>query len=485
MDLSASGDNALDTILGGGFPVRSVNVVAGAPGSGKTLFTLQMLFALARRGQKCLYFTTLSEPALKLVRYIQGFSFFDAALLESRIRFLDLSTTLRAKGVEDAVAELTAHVEEEEPAFVVIDSFKALGELIPNPVLHRTLVHDLAVQMAAWGSTTFLVGEYTEGDITAFPEFAIADGIVVLENRHADLTAVRGLEIRKLRGMNYITGRHFFDITPQGLAFHPRVRAPDRLGEADLSDRVPFGISGLDELVDGGAPRGSTTVVQGGTGTGKTLLGLQFLVEGARRGERGVLVSLEETSSELRAIAGGFGFDLRALEESKLLVMRYESPVELSTDRFLNMIREEVAATGAKRVVLDSLTSMALGVPSERRLKELVYATTKHLRALGATVVMTMEIPDLLGSALITGHGISFAADNLIQLRYVEAGGRLSRALIVIKVRGVKHSTELRALDIGSSGMCISEPFTDQRGVLSGIVPAHAKAQTSEGSGAK
>lgn len=470
-----TGDQALDGILGGGFPVRSVNVIAGSPGSGKTILTLQLLFHLARQGKRCLYVTTLSEPAIKLVRYMQVFSFFDAGLLEDKLRFVDLSSSLREGGAEEALAALAARVEEEEPAAVAIDSFKALGDLIPDAVRHRALVHDLAVQMAAWGSTTFLVGEYTEADLELWPDFAIADGILLLGTRRMDYTAVRELEIRKLRGMGYVTGRHFFEITPAGMAFHPRVRAPTQVVGADLSDRVALGVPGLDALVDGGIPRRSATVVQGGTGTGKTLLGLHFLVEGARRGERGVLVSLEETPDELRAVAAGFGLDLRGAEASGQIAVRYESPVELSTDRFLNELLRTITSVGAKRVVLDSLTSMALGVYSERRFKELVHATTKHLRALGATLLMTMEIPELLGTAQISGHGISFATDNLFQLRYIEAEGRLARALLVIKTRGVKHSTELRTLEITPAGLRVGDAFPDQRGVLTGRMPPEAR----------
>ncbi len=176
-------------------------------------------------------------------------------------------------------------------------------------------------------------------------------------------------------------------------------------------------VDGLDKMLGGGLPRASATVLQGATGTGKTLLGLQFLIEGARRGEPGILFTLEETPDQLRAIAQGFGWDLRPMEERGLLTLSYASPVELSTDWFLDRVRQQVGQGGARRAVLDSLTSMALGVLSERRLKELVYAFTKHFRSLGVTLTMNMEIAELLGSAQISGYGISFAADNVIQLK--------------------------------------------------------------------
>src|SRR6266545_829533 len=175
-----TGSAALDAILGGGIPAGSVTVVAGEPGSGKTVFTLQTLFHHARQGKKCLYFTTLSEPALKVIRYMQLFSFFDTRLIEQRIVFADLGSTLRRDGVDKVLAQMIERVESEEPDLVAIDSFKAIHDLFPSAGQGRMFVYDLAVAMAAWGATTLLVGEYTPEDIGVSPEFAIADGIVRL-----------------------------------------------------------------------------------------------------------------------------------------------------------------------------------------------------------------------------------------------------------------------------------------------------------------
>jgi circadian clock protein KaiC len=247
-------------------------------------------------------------------------------------------------------------------------------------------------------------------------------------------------------------------------------------GEAiSPSDRVSSGVAGLDTMLGGGVPRASATVVQGATGTGKTLLAMHFLLDGARRGEAGIHFTMEETPDQLRGIAQGFGWDLPALEERKLVTLAYVSPVELSTDAFLNRARQQVKQLGARRAVLDSLTSMALGVASERRFKELVYAMTKHFRALGVTLQMNMEIAELLGSAQISGYGISFAADNVIQLKYIEANGELDRGIFVLKARGVRHATQVRAMTFGADGIKVGSRFQGARGVLTGLPVAHSK----------
>ena len=466
----ATGSADFDRILGGGLPVRSINLIAGEPGTGKTLLALQMIFHLARQGRKCLYLTTLSEPSLKLVGYMQQFSFFDQSLVDRSVVFTDIGSVIRGKDAEAILTEITTRVERQEPAVVIVDSFKAVRELVQQSEV-RTFVYDLAVHMAGWGTATLLVGEYSDAEIATNSEFAIADGIIRLMNRHQELTAVREVEVLKLRGADYVTGRHFFEIGPAGLTFFPRVRSPDAVPTEAISpgERASTGVAGLDAMLGGGLPRASATVVQGGTGTGKTLLAMHFLLEGARRGEPGIHFTMEETPDQLRGIADGFGWDLRAFEQRKLLTLAYVSPVELSTDAFLDRARQQVQHLGARRAVLDSLTSMALGVISERRFKELVYAMTKHFRALGVTLDMNMAIAELLGSAQISGYGVSFAADNVIQLKYVEANGGLDRGIFVLKARGVRHATEVRVMSLGADGIKVGSRFQGARGVLTGL----------------
>jgi circadian clock protein KaiC len=483
----SSGSPALDRILGGGFPTRSVTVICGPPGTGKTIFTLQMMFHLAKQGRRGIYFTTLSEPALKLIRYMQLFPFFDVSLLDNRITFVDLGSVMRADGVERALATARERVEHDDPEVVAIDSFRVLHDFLHDPARGRACVHDLAVHLASWGATTLLVGEYQPHELAVYPEFAIADGIVRLTNEAEGLTAVRGLEVVKLRGANYLTGRHFFEIGPGGLTFYPRVTAPGLQPEdATLaSDRVPIGVDGLDDLLRGGLPGASATVVQGATGTGKTLLGLHFLLDGARRGEPGVLFTLEETPDQLRGIAGRFGWDLPALEAQGSLILHHISPVELSPDRFLAEARALLERAGTRRAVIDSLSSLALGVQSERRFRELVYALVKHFRSMGVTLLMQMEVTELLGSAQLGGRGVSSTADNVILLRYVEVQGRLDRAIAVLKARGVDHLMELRRAVIGERGLRVGPPFEDLRGVLTGIpvqeVARRARARRGKG----
>ena len=470
----STGSAPLDAILGGGLPERSLSVIAGEPGVGKTVFALQLVFHHARQNKRAVFFTTLSEPALKLIRYMQQFAFFDAELLKERVAFVDLGSALLAEGPGQALEVVKQHIERLEPELVVIDSFKAIHDLLEqNGPISRRVVYELAVWLAAWGATSVLVGEYSRDEIARLPEFAIADGIIRLASEPQEFTSFRQIEILKLRGANYVTGRHFFEMSRHGLTFFPRVRAPEFRDDGAVAtrERVTTGLAGLDAAFDGGLLRSSTTLVEGGTGTGKTLLGLRFLLAGVEQGEPGVHFGLEETPDQLRGFGAAFGWDLVGAEAAGRLRLSYTSPVELSTDRYLDRARQEVADLGARRVVLDGLSSLALGVPSERRFKELVYAAAKHFRALNATVYMTLEIEELLGSSHLTGGGISSLVDNVILLRYVEVQDRLERAVVALKARGSAHDNAIRHFSIDANGPHVGGLFGEVRGALSGAVP--------------
>jgi len=202
--------------------------------------------------------------------------------------------------------------------------------------ISRSFVYNLVTQTAGWGVTTLLVGEYLPDEFSKYAEFAIADGILRLGAEKQELTSVRQVEVLKLRGMNYISGIHFLEISEKGVFVFPRVRAPKQedVPRVEKPEIVSTGVDGLDELFGGGIQRIGSTVLQGASGSGKTILSLQFLLAGARKGEKGILFTLEETPDQLRTIATSLGWDLSEMERKGLLVISYISPVELSTDRY-------------------------------------------------------------------------------------------------------------------------------------------------------
>lgn len=476
-----TGVPALDDILNGGLARHSVNVIAGPPGTGKTILAQQIVFQNARRDAQIPYLVTVSEPTVKLLRYSQAFSFFDTDRVGQNVIYLDIGSILLKQGLEEVSRQIEAYVHEHSPSILAIDSFKAIHEMAPDAPALREFAYRLAVQLTAWETTTLLVGEYTRETINDAPIFAIADGIVLLDQESRGMHTYRYLEVLKMRGSDYFSGKHPFRITSEGLRVYPRVKTPEQTAPYPLGDRrISLGVAGLDEMAHGGVLSETSTLVAGSAGTGKTLLCLHFLLEGIRNREPGLLVTFQETPSMLHAFARGFGWDLRSMEQQGLLSLLYSSPVELGVDEHTHLIRQSIQHSGARRVAMDSLKDIELATPDKVRYKDYVYSLVNSFRRCGITSMLTSEISEIFGSFIVSEYGISFVADNVILLRYVELSGRIARAMSVLKMRGSDHDKGVREYRIQMhSGVQILAPFADYESVLSGAI----QTPNSPGSG--
>lgn len=462
MDRVTSGIPELDLILGGGFPPFSLNVIAGSPGTGKTVLAQQFIYANARSGSPALYMTTLSEPATKMLRYLQQFSFFDdTKLLDAppAIAYRDIAELARDKGFAALPATLTTLLDEHRPSFLVIDSFKALRDLgLSGPELRRPLF-DLAGALAARACTTLLVGEYTAQEVDELPEFAIADGIIQLVNKPYGTRDERYLRVRKLRGSDYRAGEHAFRITEHGLAIFPRLIAPTQpTSYITSSDRISTGVAGLDRMFHGGVRRGSSTLVVGAAGTGKTLLGLQFLYAGAKVGEPGLLVSFQENPSFLRHLTKELGWDAKELDEGGRITSLYVSPVEMNIDDVVQRILAVLARKPIRRVVIDSLGDLEAASSDPQRFRSYVYSLMQMFMVRGVTSYSTNESLVDPGYSGFTRVGASYISDNVIALRFSVNGAHgadraIERTMSVVKCRGGAHDHHIRRMSIGHHGV--------------------------------
>jgi circadian clock protein KaiC len=296
-----SGIPGLDEILGGGVPEFSFNIIAGAPGCGKTTLAHQFMFANATNERPALYFTVLGEPALKMLRYEQQYTFFDGAKLNSAIRFINLSQVLVERGLEGVLEEITKQMDECSPSIVVVDSFRSVlrSKQQSNHELEvQAFMQQLALTLTSCEATSFLIGEYAESELQDNPVFTVADGLLWLYQIVERNSVMRKLQLMKVRGQMSVPGLHTFRITNNGLqAFSRTLGLAGKKRKVPALKRLSTGISELDEMMGGGIPEGDSLLIAGSSGTGKSLLATQFIAAGLRAGEPGIVVMRESRAA--------------------------------------------------------------------------------------------------------------------------------------------------------------------------------------------
>ncbi len=469
-----TGVPGLDNLLGGGLPEFSFNVIAGTPGSGKTTLAHQIMFSLASPDNRALFFTVLGEPALKMLRYQQQFPFFDVHKVNESIRFVNLSADLLEGDFDHVLARIADHVKDYAPSLVFVDSFRSVVQSVggeKNGMFQlQRFVQLLGLQMTSWHATTFLIGEYGLPESESSPIFSVADGILWLsQNLHAN-SMMRKMQVVKMRGQAQAPGLHTFRISGAGIEVFPRAiiqqsatgDSENKISTGNL--RVPMGIPGLDEMLGGGLPVGYSLLVVGPSGSGKTILATEFLAEGARRGEPGVIAAFEKSPSQL------LSNKLYELVETGHVGVIDTRSLDLSIDETLHDMIAMITRMQAKRIVIDSLSGFELALAPEfsEDFRGSLYRMVAELTGMGMTILMTAELEDRYTDLRFSPYGSAFLADAIIMQRYVEIAGQLKRAFSVVKVRGSQHDKDIRLFDITDAGIVIGKPLSGYGGILSG-----------------
>jgi circadian clock protein KaiC len=471
-----TGVRGLDEILGGGLPEFSFNIIGGTPGCGKTTLAHQIAFANATPAKPALYFTVLGEPAIKMLRYQQQFSFFDGSKLGREIRFVNLSEIVLDQDLNAVLDEIIKQVTEISPGIVVVDSFRTVVRKQTSEGSEAELqsfMHRLTQFLTSWEATTFLVGEYAEEEIHDDPLFTLVDGILLLSQVAERNSVVRKLRLVKLRGQASVPGLHTVRIDGGGMQAFSRTLGLMRTHEKKAKRRyMSTGIPELDKMLGGGILEGDSMLVAGPSGTGKSALATQFIAAGLRHGEPGIMAIFEERPEGYKQRAGNFGLNLHAAEKKGILETLYLRPLDLSVDETMQAILDAIARIGAKRLVIDSLVGfeMALAPSFRADFRESLYRMIGALTGAGVTIVSTVEVEDNFTSLQFSHYTISFLTDDIIRMRYVEIDGQLRKMLMVIKMRGGNHSKDIREYVITNKGVVVIHPRrTDYNGLITGI----------------
>jgi circadian clock protein KaiC len=484
---SPTGIPGLDDILSGGFPSHQLHLVEGSPGTGKTTLALQFLLNGRERGETVLYIT-LSETRRELLIVarshgwsLDGVYIHEMEPLEENLSPDQQITLFHPSELElsETTSKVLKTVEKIQPSRVVFDSLSEMRLLAQSSLRYRRQILGLKQFFSGRQATVLLLDDLTgPGDDQQLQ--SIAHGVIRLEHLATEYGAERRrLRVLKMRATEFRGGLHDFTIRRGGLDVFPRLVAAEHHAEFEERE-ASSGVASLDQLLGGGLLYGSSTLLIGPAGAGKSTVCLSFCVAAAMRGERSALFLFDETVGMIKIRARKLNMPLEPHIDAGLITVRQIEPAELSPGEFASSIRRAVEGkdeTGspAKLVVIDSLNGYLNSMSEEKQLTAQLHELFKYTSQQGVLMLVTMSQTGLGGMAMRSPVDSTYLADNVVMFRNFESFGQLRRAIAVTKKRSGAHELTLRELRMGSQGISISEPLHDFQGVLTGVPTYHGK----------
>jgi RecA-superfamily ATPases implicated in signal transduction len=443
----------------------------GGRGTGKTILGLQYLLAGIENDETALYLSfeeppeNIIENAARLVFDVSGVEFLD--LTPSGELFSDTRPYSIFEPDEVEVGTLTETISETvdrlQPDRIVLDSVNRMEALTADRYQFRQQLISMLEQLTDVGGTVLFTTQPTSEMPDDELQFLV-DGTLELEFGPKGRT----VQITKLRGSSFQSGRHTVRITDTGMVVYPKL-VPGEYEREFVPDTVSSGVVGLDSLLNGGIERGTVTVLSGSTGVGKTTTGTSFAVESATRGERAAVYLFEESTGTFRHRCSGIGMPVDERAADGTLAIEAVEPVTISPDEFAHAVREEVETHGTQFVMIDGISGYRLSMRSDDDdIVTELHSLCRYLKNMGVTTVLLDDVSNITGNTEVTSHQISYLADNVIMLRYLEVDSELKKAVGVLKKRASDFERSLRSFEITADGIQIGEKLTGLRGILSG-----------------
>lgn len=467
---SATGIYEFDNALNGGFPKDHVILLAGSSGSGKTIFSFQWLFEGIKNNENGIYIS-MTEPLFKSVKHLEAMDFYNREAVEQeKIKFLDIREIYKKNGFnpQEIIKYVENHVHQTNAKRLCIDSITAIAYNLNDKAKIRQFIFELGKVLAAIGCTTVLTSEITEeGKFSAYGvEEFISDAIVRIDQIKQKNKSHRRIQIVKMRAKAYSSDDIFFKITKQGIVCFPAHKVT--MDYSSSTQRISTGNEILNEMLEGGLLKGSTTLVTGSAGTGKSVLSTQFLMEGLYSDEICLYVGFEESKEQIIRNAESFGWSLREFEENSRLHFMCAYPDETFLDEHINNIIKIIEHNNITRCVFDSLSAVQNSF-DEEAFNTFAKKINGYLKSKEITTLFTAVSRSLIGASSLSESHMSSITDNIIMLRYVEMQGDLSQIIHIIKTRGSSHNKALRSYKIKENGLHIGESLKGFEGILTGV----------------
>jgi circadian clock protein KaiC len=466
-----TGISGLDTLLHGGFVRGAVYMVLGMPGAGKTILGNQVCFHHVSQGGRALYVTLLAESHTRMISNLRPMTFFDASRISDTLVYLSAYSVLEEGGLDALLELIRREVKAHKATLLVLDGLVAAEEVAPTEVAYKRFIHGVQVTTAMINCTSLLLTTGAGKGLKA--EHTMVDGLLVLRERTSGVRSVRELSIRKFRGSGHYHGKHSFDITSSGIVVYPRLETLVEhygINTMPTDSRRGFGIKRLDEMLEGGLFQGSSTMLFGTSGSGKTLLGLHFLAEGARQKELSHYFAFYDTPVRVCEQAAGVGLKLEPLIQSGYLEVSFRPPTENLLDalgiELVTLIRER----RVRRLFIDGFDALSKAAIRSNRIGRFMAALVNECRNYGVALMFSAEAQTLFGFELkFPIRGISMICENILFLRTSEVGPKLRNFISVLKLRNSSHDRAVREFRISDKGLEVGDPLVDAQLVLSGI----------------